>query len=444
MNRVRNAGREGVLAALFAVLAIAGIAFLVFGAGEDRPAHKGPDAPAMVSGDVVLRDKIITDGGYNDFPGAWLTPRKGGVATAFVNVTGPAAPPCAGEKQPARCDDRGFRGARHRFVVLETRNDGKSWKRPFADETLPSAMPHAYTGQPVIALRAREGTRAGTLLRRVNGEDISTFPEFKDIPGTAFLQRRAPGADRWSGQQILLDPSRFTYNISRIKRLRDGHTLVALGAFWEVPAGQRLKTPAQEAGQWLLMISTDEGDSWHNAMEVSPAVPTAAPANEWDIAELYDGGLLAVMRTHGRPQQRKQVVLEHTDDTITTNTGTTSDGGWRMGTPILTTSDFPQVDTPQHPELLSIEHGPGRGGILHIADEAVYYTADGGDTWSKVHFPGDWSPHYYPIAVQAAFGNIYVFSQAGVDDKYTSDANKPIYMDVIRIVADRGDSAAPL
>jgi hypothetical protein len=445
MNRVRNVGREGVLAALFAVLAIAGLGFLVFGAGEDQPANQGPDAPARVAGDVVLRDKIISDGEYNAFAGAWLTPRRGSVATAFVHVSGPAAPPCTGNDKPARCDDRGFRGAKHRFVVLQTRNDGKSWKRPFADETLPSAMPHAYTGQPVIALRAREGTRAGTLLRRVNGEDIAGFSEFKDIPATAFLQRRAPGADRWSGQQILLDPTRYTYNISRIERLRDGRTLVALGAFWRVRAGERLKTPAQEVGEWLLMRSTDEGETWQNAMEVSPGALNAAPANEWDIAELYDGDLLAVMRTReGKRQVRKQVVLEHTDDTITTNTGSRSDGGWRMGTPILTTSDFPQVDTPQHPELLSIEHGAGRGGILHIADEAAYYTADAGDTWTKVEFPGDWSPHYYPIAVQAAFGNIYVFSQAGVDEPYTAAANKPIYVDVIRIVADRGDKDEPL
>ena len=47
-----------------------------------------------------------------------------------------------------------------------------------------------------------------------------------------------------------------------MKRLRDGRTLVALGAFWKVRAGERLKTPVQERPGWLLMTSTDEGATW--------------------------------------------------------------------------------------------------------------------------------------------------------------------------------------
>ncbi|MEY2516175.1 MAG: hypothetical protein QOJ89_3533, partial [bacterium] len=318
MNRLRQTGREAILAALFGVLAIAGVTFLLFGAGDGSPGPKGPVAPAVVAGELILRDGVLSNGGYNAFTGAFLM-GNGAVATAFVHVTGPAAPPCRRPEDPPRCDDRGFRGAKHEFVVVESKNQGRTWTKPFPPETVVSAMPHAYTGQPVIALKKTDSTPAGTLLRRVNGEDISLYPEFAGVPGTAFLQRRAPGAKVWTGRQIVLDPTRFTYNFSRIHRLRDGKTLVALGAFWDVAAGQRLTSRAQEKGQWLLMKSTDEGQTWHNAMEVPAAAVAAAPANEWDIAELYDGNLLAVMRTKdGDKPVRKQVILDKTDDTITT------------------------------------------------------------------------------------------------------------------------------
>lgn len=437
MNRLRQSGREAILAALFGVLATAGVAFLLFGAGDDSPGPAGPVAPAVVAGELVIRDGVLSNGGYNAFTGAFLM-HNGAVATAFVHVTGDAAPVCRRPGDPPRCDDRGFRGAKHQFVVVESKDQGRTWTKPLAPETVVSAMPHAYTGQPVIALKKTDSTPAGTLLRRVNGEDISLYPEFAGVPGTAFLQRRAPGAKVWTGRQIVLDPARFTYNFSRIHRLRDGRTLVALGAFWDVAAGRRLTSRAQEKGQWLLMKSTDEGQTWHNAMEVPQAAVDAAPANEWDIAELYDGNLLAVMRTgeRGHPV-RMQVILDKTDDTITTNTGSKSDGGWRMQTPALTPPSFAQTAGPQHPDLVNIEYGPARGGILHIADEGIHYTADGGQTWAKLTFARGWTPHYYPNAVQAPGGNIYIFSHAGSDENYTTDANKPVYADVIRLQPDR-------
>ncbi len=437
MNRLRRTGREAVLAALFGLLAMAAVVFLVFGSGDDSPAHDGPVAPQVVSGELLIRDFVLSSGGYNAFAGAFIT-GSGAVATAFVNVTGTAAAPCLRPDDPPRCDDRGFRGTKQAFVVVESKTQGRSWTKPFAPETVVSAIPSAFTGQPVIALKKTDDQPAGTLLRRVNGEDISVYPEFAGVPATAFLQRRAPAATAWSGRQILLDPKRFTYNISRIHRLRDGKTLLAVGGFWEAPAGTRLTSRAQEKGQWLLMRSTDEGASWHNVLEVPAAAVAAAPALEWDVAELDDGNLLAVMRTHdGDRPARKQVILDRTDDEITTNTGSRSDGGWRMQTPTLTPPSFPQVAAPQHPDLLSLEYGPARGGILHIADEGIYYTADDGQTWARLTFSHDWTPHYYPNAVQAPGGNIYIFSHAGADEAYRTGADKPVYADVIRLEPDR-------
>jgi|GEM_PF-4879105 len=445
MIRFRRVDREAALAMLFGALAVAGLAFLFFAGGDDPSSENGPfTGPAGVTGEIVARDRILSSGGYNTFAGAWIMPRSGAVATAFVNVKGPAAPPCESVDVPRGCSNRGFRGADHHVVVLESTDNGQTWSRAFADERVTNAPPHAYSGQPYFGLRADgDATPPGTLLRRVNGEDIST--RVRGIPRTAYLQRRAPGDKRWTGMQVLLDAARYTYNLSRVKRLSDGRTLVATGGFWPLKAGTRLAMRPQDVppAEWLLMTSTDEGITWHNAMSVPRASKLAAPANEWDVAELPGGDLLAVMRTRhkGRPA-RKQVVLERTSDTITTNTGERSDGGWVMGMPILTTDDFAQIRSPQHPELLNIDHGPAAGGILHVADEAIHYTADGGVSWSRVSFPSDWTPHYYPNSVQAAGGNIYVFSHAGSDENYTTGADKPVYVDIIRLVPDR--DAQPL
>ncbi|MEJ7824171.1 MAG: sialidase family protein [Solirubrobacteraceae bacterium] len=440
-NAVGNVRRETVLAVAFVALALAGVAFLVSG-GSSSPkedVERLPSAPAAVTGSVTYRDKVLSDGGYNTFAGAWLMP-DGAVATAFANVTGAAAPRCRRPGEPPGCDNRRFRGAEHRFAIRTSHDDGRTWTRPLPDELESSAPPHAYSGQPVIALRGREGAKAGTLLRRINGEDLDLYRRPGSVLGTAFLQRLAPGAKAWTGAQVLLDPSRFTYNLSRIKRLRDG-TLVALGAFWEVPAGQRLKTPDTEVPSWLLMASEDEGATWHSAISAPADIQQTAPANEWDVAELPDGDLLAVMRTREGPRTvRKQVVLRKTGDEITTTTGERSDGGWQMGTPRVTPPGFAQIAAPQHPELLNIEYGPAAGGILHIADEAIHYTADGGRTWSRVSFPSDWTPHYYPNSVQAPGGNIYVFSHAGGDEDYTMQVDKPVYVDLVRLAVDR-DSA---
>lgn len=93
MSRLRKTGREAILAALFGALAIAGVAFLLFGAGDGSPRDAGPVAPPVVAGELVIRDAVLSSGGYNAFTGAFLMP-NGTVATAFVNVTGPAAAPC--------------------------------------------------------------------------------------------------------------------------------------------------------------------------------------------------------------------------------------------------------------------------------------------------------------------------------------------------------------
>ncbi len=229
------------------------------------------------------------------------------------------------------------------------------------------------------------------------GEDVP------DLPETAFLQRLEPDGQGWGSPQVLLDPSRFTYNLTRIQYLSDGR-LVATGNSWEVPAGQRVgkstSVPPELQG-WLLMVSEDEGHTWREALTVPPE--HRVHPNEWDVAELPSGDLLAMMRTRdpadGTQQVRRQALLRQ------------EGSGWVMGMPEPT--PFPHSG---HPELLATSEGL----ILNFATTGTHYTADGGRSWAPVALSadGEFSSDYYPVSVQAEDGTVYVFSHVGGDDNY--------------------------
>ncbi len=224
-----------------------------------------------------------------------------------------------------------------------------------------------------------------------------------DYPETAFLQRLEPGGQEWSPPQVLLDPSRYTYNLTRIQYLRDGR-LIATGNYWDVPAGQRVgkstSVPPELQG-WLLMVSEDEGRTWREALTVPPE--HRMHPNEWDVAELPSGDLLAMMRTRD-PADRTQQVRRQA---LLTQQGS----GWVMGMPAPT--PFPHSG---HPELLATSEGL----ILNFATTGTHYTADGGKTWGPVALSadGEFSSNYYPMSLQAGDGTVYVFSHVGGDDNY--------------------------
>ena len=380
-------------------------------------------------------------GKYTAWSGAWLLADNRTVMHSFMQSTGPTAP------YPKTCppgDTRGrdvkpprsFARATSTQHIRMSRDDGRSW-RSFYEGGVIGSHPIPYTPQPTIALRAHPstGVRKDTLLRRVNGADLVSNPSYRGGPETAFLQRLAPGANVWTdlptrfGHGAILDPKRYVYQLSRIRRLRDGR-LIATGAV--AAAGERDFT----AYQWLLMSSEDEGATWTSALTVPPG---ALPVNEWDVAEIPGAGgdLLAVMRTmrDGTPI-RAQARLTKGADGHTTTTGTPNTGeGWVMQQPAQTPAQLPHSG---HPELLAARVGGDESPsvIIDFATTGVHYTADGGRTWTPLPF-GSETKHgtaYYPRSVQTWGGTIMVFSHRGADDPYRPDLDQSIVMDRFRIV----------
>jgi hypothetical protein len=383
-----------------AALIAAGIAalWLLLGKDEQGQGEGAPSGP--VHGTDFERSVAYHSPqtpGYTAWTGVWTMP-GGELMTAFAQVTGPIPSP----------PDRDWASHDVSAVYLRSSDGGRNWEEFRSDPV--EGPPQAYSGQATI------GLEDGTLLRRVNGEDLRGFTRG---PRTAYLQRLEPGAKDWSEPTYLLDPERYTYNVSRIQELRDGR-LVATGNFWEIPAGERDPTaeiPLDQQG-WLLMVSDDEGRTWRDALTVPPE--NQVQPNEWDVAELENGDLLAMMRTRDpanpAAQVRRQALLEKDGD------------GWTMGAPQPT--PFPHSG---HPELLATEEGV----VLHVATSGIHYTPDAGETWDRLVFPGASEPYrsaYYPVSVQDPDGDIFVLSHSGGDDDY-GEHDQAIVMDRFRLAS---------
>ena len=380
-------------------------------------------------------------GKYTAWNGAWLLADNSTVMHSFMQTTGPTAPyakdcsngsPAGTNVRPSTSFDR----ATSTQIVRESSDEGGRWRTVHAGDVL-GTHPIPFTPQPTIALHRDEdqGIRANTLLRRVNGADLKDVEAYRGRPLTAFLQRLPPGADRWEdlptrfGDGVILDPARFTYQLTRIRRLSDDR-LVAVGAV--APAG----ATDLAAYQWLLLTSGDEGVTWESALTVPPG---ALAPNEWDVAEIPggEGDLLAVMRTQlGGRQIRAQARLVKGATGETTTTGTpNTDGGWVMQQPRPAPPE--QLPHSGHPELLAARVGSSGtpSVIIHFATTGVHYTADAGATWTPL--PLGREEHgtaYYPRSVQTQDGTILVFGHRGADDPYRPDLNQAVIMDRFRLV----------
>ena len=354
--------------------------------------------------------------GYTAWVGAWTMPDQS-LMTSFVEATGPVArnrrpatPPRVAAAFGLPRWDPGFDfwGLKLASVFLRSYDGGATWQR-FRTDRFEAPLPHGYTGQATIALDD------GTILRRVNGDDLRNDPT---LPHTAFLQRLAPGASAWSRPQVLLDPSRYTYQLSRLRTLRDGR-LIATGNVWDVPASTPPAQRRSAESRFLLMVSSDGGDTWHDGLTI-PADVGYLPGDEWDTAELPDGNLLAVMRTLDSPASRrpvrKQAILVARGD------------GWVLTD--VRAAPFPHSG---HPELLATREGP----ILDLATTGVHYTKDG-RTWRPLAFSPrtTYTTNYYPRAIQTDDGVVHVFSHVGSDDAY-GVRDQSITMDTFRLVTDR-------
>jgi hypothetical protein len=353
--------------------------------------------------------------GYTSWVGAWTMPDHS-LMVGFVRATGAVRPSDRLLTPPAIVDrfglpgwdpSRDFWGLQLAVIYLRSTDGGLTWQQD-RSEAFTSPFPHGYTQQATI------GLKDGTILRRVNGDDLRND---SGIPHTAYLQRLAPGATSWSRPQVLLDPRRYTYQLTRLRYLRDGR-LVATGNRWNVPADTPLTERRTVPSSLLLMVSSDDGRTWRNGLTI-PRDVGYLPGDEWDTAELTNGDLLAVMRTRESPtaqgEVRKQGLLEK------------KGSGW-----VLTNVRDAPFPPSGHPELLKTQQGP----ILHIATTGVHYTTDG-ITWKPLTFspPLAYRSTYYPRAVQTDDGVVHVFGHVGADDPYGA-RDQAIVMDTFRLVTD--------
>ena len=186
---------------------------------------------------------------------------------------------------------------------------------------------------------------------------------------------------------------------TRIRQLRDGRLIVTGGAAAFDPQRWKWMDQLSKTHHCLWISDDPSGKSWSGPQYVTTGSDFAC--EEWDTAELDNGDLLAVFRAityddsgKATKQDRRQAILAQTGRT------------WTPG-PISPTP-FPHDG---HPELLRTREGI----ILHVAPTALSWTADRGQTWTRLDCPGT---GYYPHAIQLEDGTILAAGHSGNDDAY--------------------------
>lgn len=340
--------------------------------------------------------------GFTSWVGAWIMP-DGDLMTCCTQATGPIkgraqAPKDVQEKlnwPPPGAPGYDMTGLDLKNVHLRSSDGGKTWRQTSADP-FKSCM-NGVTGEAQTALAD------GTVIRGVFGFYL---PYDADIPKTGFLQRSGDGAKTWGKPEVLLDPEKHSTWPRRIRVLRDGRIVMLMGVA-DFPAGSRTRAEFSKAIKPRLIVSTDRGKTWTGPIAAVPKEQPDGWTEEFDVAELVNGDLLAVFR-RANDAKRWQSVLKKSGQT------------WTAG--ITGPSILPHSG---QPELLATREGP----ILHLATSGVHWTDDAGKSWHKLDVPGT---AYYPRSVQARDGMIFVFGHVGGDDAYGS-VDQSIVMDRFKL-----------
>jgi photosystem II stability/assembly factor-like uncharacterized protein len=348
--------------------------------------------------------------GFTSWVGAWTMP-DGDLMVSFTQATGPleGRPPAPKDVQdkltwpPAGHPGYDMTGNDLRNVHLRSSTAGKTWKQVSADP-FKSCM-NGITGEAQTALAD------GTIVRGIWGYYLPYNPE---LPKTGYLERSTDGSKTWDKPEVLLDAEKYSAWPKRIRVLRDGR-LIVLGGVARVPANSRTRAEYNGLFEPLLMVSSDNGQTWQGPIPVVPSEHRAKwGGEEFDAAELPNGDLLCVFRRADPAGSGREVrwhgVLTKSDET------------WIPGK--VAAAPLPHSG---HPDLLATREGP----ILHVATSGIHATSDAGQTWHKLDVPGT---AYYPRAVQAADGRIFVFGHVGGDDAY-GKVDQSIVMDSFRLVS---------
>ena len=339
--------------------------------------------------------------GFTSWVGAWVMP-GGDLMVCFTQATGPlkGRPKAPKEVQdklnwpPKGAPDYDMTGLELKNVFLRSA-DGKTWKEASAD-AFKSPM-NGVTGEAAAALPD------GTVLRGVFGFYLPYDP---DLPKTGFIQRSADGTKTWGKPELLLDPKKYTCWPRRIRVLSDGRILVLVGVA-PLPAGTHTREEFGKKVRPALVVSSDKGKTWTGPVFAVPEDQPDGWTEEFDVAELANGDLLAVYR-RASDTKRWQGILKKSSES------------WTAGKSAAST-----LPHSGQPELLATKEGP----VLHVATSGIHWTADAGKTWTALKVPGS---AYYPRAVQTSDGRIFVFGHVGGDDAY-GKVDQSIVVDSFRL-----------
>ena len=340
--------------------------------------------------------------GFTSWVGAWAMP-DGSLMACFTQATGPLkdrprAPKDVQDKlnwPPKGAPGYDMTGLDLKNVHLRSADAGKTWN-PVSADPFKSCM-NGVSGEAETALPD------GTVVRGVFGFYL---PYDADVPKTGFLQRSNDGTKAWGKPEVLLDPKKYTAWPRRIRVLRDGRVVVLLGVA-PLAAGSHTRDELSQRVQPMLLVSSDRGKTWKGPI---PAIPNDQPdgwTEEFDVAELANGDLLAVFR-RASDTHRWQGVLKKAGDT------------WAAGK--VAPSVLPHSG---QPELLSTREGP----ILHVATTGIHWSGDAGKSWARLKVSGS---AYYPRSVQTPDGRILVFGHVGGDDPY-GKVDQSVVMDSFRL-----------
>jgi hypothetical protein len=341
--------------------------------------------------------------GFTSWVGAWIMP-DGDPMVCFTQATGPIngrpqAPKAVQEKlnwPPKGAPGYDMTGLDLKNIHLRSSDSGKTWKQVSAD-SFKSCM-NGVTGEAQTALPD------GTVVRGVFGFYL---PYDHDVPPTGFLQRSSDGTKTWGKPELLLDPGKYTTWPRRIRTLRDGRIVVLMGV-GNFKVGSRTREDFGKAVKPMLIVSADRGKTWDGPIAAIPKDQPDGWTEEFDVAELANGDLLAVFR-RANDTKRWQSVLKKSDKTWVAG---------KAGPSMLPHSG--------QPELLATKEGP----VLHAATSGVHWTDDAGKSWHKLGVPGT---AYYPRSVQSQDGTIFVFGHIGGDDAY-GKVDQAIVMDRFKLV----------
>lgn len=348
--------------------------------------------------------------GYTSWVGLWTMP-DGSVMLSFTEITGSTkgwrqrAPhsvlrrlPTAQQVNPAY----DMTGLIQENVYLRSADGGTTWKKVSSDP-----FSSAMNGYCVGGL-ALSGD--GMLLRRGWGQALT----YCDVRRTGFVQRSTDAGLSWSPPEYLSDDLSLQTFPTRMRLLSDGRIILTGGAAPYDPETWQWDAMLPKVRHCLWVALDDEARTWSAPLYSAPDNPDCA-CEEWDVAELPGGDLLAVFRAHTYNEAGKCVGVGRRQSILTRDGDT-----WRPG-PVVP-APFPHSG---NPELLRTREGV----ILHVAPPGIHWTADRGSTWTQLSCPGT---GYYPHAVQIEDGTILIASHVGNDDPY-GKGDQSVVLDRFRL-----------